>query len=82
MRHTGSEVGRRILADWGAAVARFVKVMPRDYKRALAELAAEEAAAAQAEPAPEPEPQDAFAALQAMAAEKKRLFLDAKAGLS
>ena len=81
VRHTGSEVGRRILADWGAAVARFVKVMPRDYKRALAELAAEEAAAAQAEPAPEPEPQDAFAALKAMAAEKKRLFLDAKAGL-
>jgi glutamate synthase domain-containing protein 3 len=37
---TGSEVAARVLADWPAALERFVKVMPHDYKRALAELAA------------------------------------------
>ncbi len=36
---TGSLVGRNVLASWGRAVERFVKVMPRDYRRALAELA-------------------------------------------
>ncbi len=36
---TGSMVGRNILASWDRAVERFVKVMPRDYARALAELA-------------------------------------------
>jgi glutamate synthase domain-containing protein 3 len=38
---TGSLVGRNLLASWekGARV-RFVKVMPRDYKRVLAERAA------------------------------------------
>ena len=41
---TGSERATAILDDWDAQVPRFVKVMPRDYKRALAELAAEEAA--------------------------------------
>jgi glutamate synthase domain-containing protein 2/glutamate synthase domain-containing protein 3 len=40
---TGSEVAARVLADWPAALERFVKVMPHDYKRALAELAAAEA---------------------------------------
>ena len=40
---TGSEVAERLLADWPAALERFVKVMPHDYKRALAELAAAEA---------------------------------------
>jgi glutamate synthase domain-containing protein 2/glutamate synthase domain-containing protein 1/glutamate synthase domain-containing protein 3 len=34
---TGSEVARRLLADWEAELSSFVKVMPRDYKRALAE---------------------------------------------
>ncbi len=44
---TGSLVGRNILASWERGVReRFVKVMPRDYKRALAELAAPEAAIA------------------------------------
>ena len=33
---TGSTRGRRLLADWPACRARFVKVMPRDYKRVLA----------------------------------------------
>ena len=37
---TGSDVGIRILADWEVLKARFVKVMPRDYKRVL-EAAAE-----------------------------------------
>jgi len=41
---TGSVRARRILDDWDAQVGSFIKVMPRDYKRALAELAAESAA--------------------------------------
>ena len=32
---TGSAVAARLLADWPAATASFVKVMPADYKRAL-----------------------------------------------
>jgi glutamate synthase domain-containing protein 3 len=40
---TGSPVAERVLQDWEALLPAFVKVMPRDYKRALAELAAEEA---------------------------------------
>jgi glutamate synthase (NADPH) large chain len=39
-RATGSARARRILDTWEAQVPVFVKVMPRDYKRALAELAA------------------------------------------
>jgi glutamate synthase (ferredoxin) len=42
---TGSERARRILATWEVQLRKFVKVMPRDYKRALAELAAEAAVA-------------------------------------
>jgi glutamate synthase domain-containing protein 3 len=38
--HTGSEVATRALAEWAETRRRLVKVMPRDYKRALAELAA------------------------------------------
>jgi glutamate synthase domain-containing protein 3 len=41
---TGSPVAERMLDDWDASVGRFVKVMPRDYKRALAERAAAAAA--------------------------------------
>ena len=41
---TGSERAAAILDEWETEVGKFVKVMPRDYKRALAELAAEEAA--------------------------------------
>ncbi|MGI8755794.1 MAG: glutamate synthase large subunit [Acidimicrobiales bacterium] len=41
---TGSEVASRILSDWQYAVAQFVKVMPRDYKRVLTAIrVAEEA---------------------------------------
>jgi glutamate synthase (ferredoxin) len=35
VQYTGSELGARVLSDWDASVARFVKVMPRDYKRVL-----------------------------------------------
>jgi glutamate synthase (NADPH) large chain len=48
---TSSPVAQRMLDNWDDSVGRFVKVMPRDYKRALAERAA--AAAAQ-QTAPEP----------------------------
>jgi len=42
MKHvtfTGSRHAERVLAEWGAAHRQFVKVMPREYKRALAEQA-------------------------------------------
>ena len=45
---TSSERAKRILATWEVQLPKFIKVMPRDYKRALAELAAEAAAAAAA----------------------------------
>lgn len=40
LRFTGSPAARRLLADWERSLARFVKVMPVDYKRALARRAA------------------------------------------
>jgi glutamate synthase domain-containing protein 2/glutamate synthase domain-containing protein 1/glutamate synthase domain-containing protein 3 len=45
---TGSLVGRNVLAAWDRTIDRFVKVMPRDYKRVLAERAAAEAEAVEA----------------------------------
>ena len=39
---TQSAVAARILRDWEATLPRFKKVMPHDYKRALAEMAEEE----------------------------------------
>jgi len=36
-RHTGSFRAREILGDWANTRARFVKVMPHEYRRALAE---------------------------------------------
>ena len=36
LQYTGSQFAARILRDWPDAVRRFVKVMPRDYKRVLA----------------------------------------------
>jgi glutamate synthase (ferredoxin) len=41
---TDSAVGRRVLDDWPSMREKFVKIMPTDYKRALAELAREEEA--------------------------------------
>ncbi|MCI0545752.1 MAG: hypothetical protein L0027_00530, partial [Candidatus Rokubacteria bacterium] len=38
VRYTESAVAAEILADWAAAQPRFVKIMPRDYKRALAAM--------------------------------------------
>jgi glutamate synthase domain-containing protein 3 len=35
LQHTDSRFAARILDDWSAAVAHFVKVMPRDFKRVL-----------------------------------------------
>jgi glutamate synthase (NADPH) large chain len=37
-RATGSARAKRILAGWAGSVKRFVKVMPRDYKRMLAAI--------------------------------------------
>jgi glutamate synthase domain-containing protein 3 len=39
---TGSTVASRVLRAWDEYLPRFVKVMPHDYKRALAEMAAAE----------------------------------------
>jgi glutamate synthase domain-containing protein 3 len=36
VRYTGSAVADKILKDWTASIAKFVRVMPKDYKRALA----------------------------------------------
>lgn len=36
-KYTNSEVAQQILDDWEASLGRFKKVMPVDYKRALAE---------------------------------------------
>jgi glutamate synthase (NADPH) large chain len=35
VRHTGSNLGQRILDNWEPMVAHFVKVLPTDYKRVL-----------------------------------------------
>ena len=43
--HTGSARAAQLLADWDAALAAFVKVTPKDYRRALEEQAAGRAAA-------------------------------------
>ena len=48
-QRTGSVVARNLLAQWDrVARQRFVKVMPRDYKRVLAERAAADADARRA----------------------------------
>ncbi len=41
-RYTGSEPAKAILADWQNARSKFVKVMPHEYRRALAEMAAQD----------------------------------------
>ncbi len=35
--HTGSTVAKSVLENWETAIGQFVKVMPTDYKRVLAE---------------------------------------------
>ena len=39
LRYTGSITAKTILDNWKNEVSHFVKVMPVDYKRALAEAA-------------------------------------------
>ena len=43
--HTGSARARMLLENWERVLPHFVKVMPKDYRRALLELAAEQQAA-------------------------------------
>jgi glutamate synthase (NADPH/NADH) large chain len=43
---TGSVRARELLENWDDALEHFIKVMPRDYKRALLDLRAEAAAKA------------------------------------
>ena len=40
--HTGSARAAELLADWDNALGKFVKIMPRDYARALELLEAEQ----------------------------------------
>ncbi|MCP5401770.1 MAG: glutamate synthase large subunit [Novosphingobium sp.] len=44
--HSGSKRARALLDDWDNALAKFVKVMPRDYRNALKQLEAERLEAA------------------------------------
>ncbi|MBV1916536.1 MAG: glutamate synthase large subunit [Sphingomonadaceae bacterium] len=44
--HTGSSRARALLDDWGNALGKFVKVVPRDYARALKQLETERLEAA------------------------------------
>ncbi|KUO55100.1 MAG: glutamate synthase subunit alpha [Sphingomonadales bacterium BRH_c3] len=44
--HTGSAKAAQLLDNWDSEVGKFIKVMPRDYKRALEQLEAEREEAA------------------------------------
>ncbi len=44
--HTGSKRARALLDDWATAVSQFVKVMPRDYAKALKQIETERLEAA------------------------------------
>jgi len=44
--HSGSPRARALLDDWAGSCAKFVKIMPRDYRRALEQLEAERLATA------------------------------------
>ena len=44
IEYTGSTVAEKILANWEQCLGQFVKVMPSDYKRVLAQRAAATAA--------------------------------------
>jgi len=45
--HTGSPRAKQLLDNWGSALSKFVKVMPSDYAKALADLKARAAIAAE-----------------------------------
>ena len=49
LRWTGSRRARELLDDWANARAKFVKVFPNEYKRALGEINAKKVASAQAQ---------------------------------
>jgi glutamate synthase (ferredoxin) len=38
VRYTGSAVGEKVLANWEASLDKFVKVIPKDYKRMLEQI--------------------------------------------
>jgi glutamate synthase (ferredoxin) len=42
LNYTDSKKAAEILADWDSYLAKFVKVMPKEYKVALARIANEE----------------------------------------
>jgi glutamate synthase (NADPH/NADH) large chain len=44
--HTGSARAAALLDDWDNALRKFIKVMPRDYARALRQIEAERLEAA------------------------------------
>ncbi|KAL4421584.1 hypothetical protein ABPG75_010875, partial [Micractinium tetrahymenae] len=68
VKYTNSTVGRAILLDWDAASRNFVKVLPREYRRALDEAAKLKAAqAAEAELLQGANGTDAFEDLKKMA---------------
>ena len=50
-RWTGSKRARELLDNWDASRAKFVKVFPNEYKRALGEIHAKKAASALTEKA-------------------------------
>jgi glutamate synthase (NADPH) large chain len=43
VEHTASPLGKRILANWSENLRHFVRVLPHEYKRVLANKAAETA---------------------------------------
>ena len=45
VRWTGSEVAAALIDNWEASLSRFVRVIPRDYKRVLAEQQTQDLAA-------------------------------------
>jgi glutamate synthase (NADPH/NADH) large chain len=47
--YTGSDRARRVLENWTTYLPKFVKVMPLEYRRALGEMAQEQARASEPE---------------------------------
>jgi glutamate synthase domain-containing protein 3 len=56
LRRTGSPVAEALLADWDAALARLVRVMPRDYEKVLQQRAEQQRAGQQQQVAAEADP--------------------------
>ena len=42
LRYTGSDTARRVLDEWDSMLPKFIKIMPRDFKRVIAERAERE----------------------------------------